>query len=475
MGRKSKAAQQATQNLGWTNQWSQGIDSSGALIPLISGISLMYDLKRMFLTDDTVGAMVWMIISTLRQVEYRHVPQVDGLDAPDDEEAKKWADFADSLLTDMKENFSIHASEIVNILWAGFVPFEIILKQRDGKRSRYDDGYYGVDRVPLRDPLTVANWRWDEATQEVVAMIQIGAKDELPIWKLLVYAIGASDANPQGIPLLTPAWRSWRLKIRVQDSEAIGIERDLCGLPMFRYPEELLEQANAKENGEFTEDALAAQQKIAAAISAVKDMRFNRSGGLVLPSDTFSDDTPTDKTPKYDFKLVTTAGQRTIDTRTVARDYDKSIARTLLMQFLHLGDRSTGSYALSDDQSSMGMRSLQALANIPAEEWTAKVLPLVWDLNNFPVRYRPRLGAGKVSKENMTALGAYLRGLGAILDLVKDDEDARNELLEAGGIRPNRKRQKAAAERAVKAAELEAEQPKLPGLPAPQKTPAKDA
>lgn len=45
--------------------------------------------------------------------------------------------------------------------------------------------------------------------------------------------------NPEGRSILRNAYRSWYFKRRIQEIEAIGIERDLAGLPVIHAPERL--------------------------------------------------------------------------------------------------------------------------------------------------------------------------------------------------------------------------------------------
>jgi hypothetical protein len=219
-------------------------------------------------------------------------------------------------------------------------------------------------------------------------------------------------------------------------------------------------EASREQNtdGTPTRDALVAQGKLQSAIKAVRDLRFNQSGGLILPSDTFFEDTseaggPGDRTPKWDFKLITTAGQRSIDTRTAARDYDRAIARIMMMQFLHLGDRSGGSYALSDDQSSLAVGSLMALAMKVAAEWNAKVIKLVWTVNSKDPKYMPRMRASDISKDGLQAIGQLLQGIGRATGLWEGDADMRMQLAELAGLTADRTSQASLADAALKLAE----------------------
>lgn len=416
MARPSSKQAQAKQEIGRNNLAMYGSVTNVSFtnnlnyIPSLAGLPLLAEMERMWYLDETVGAMAFCIQTTLAQAEWTHVPQIDGVDDDSgDADAKAAADFANTMLVDMKHTMQEHVEEAITMIPFGFAPCEIVCKIRDGKDSRFNDKLWGIDKLPLRDQFSI--WSWQYEGEDPVAFRQIGIRGAgtVPLWKTLHYRMSSHLNNPNGRPYLLNVHRAWKLKNQIQDSEAIGIERDLCGLPTFRVPQDVLDEANMVDaDGKPTPEAQAAIRKVQSAITAVSDMRFNRSGGLVMPSDTHADNVDGDRTPLWDFKLVTSAGQRSIDTRTAIRDYDRAIARVLMMQFLHLGDRSTGSFALSADQSDIGVKALMAIAMKIAGEWNKKLIPLIWQLNGMDPRYMPRLRAGQLNKDGIAQVGKFL-------------------------------------------------------------------
>lgn len=413
-------------------------------------------------TDETVGAMLYCIATTMRQIKWEYVPQIDGHDTPEDAEAKKWADLATTMLKDMDRPFDDHVEDAMTMLWAGFAPIEIVMKQRDGVKSRFDDGYYGIRALNLVDQTTV--WDWIYEDQQPVAMRQLTPNvigdGIIPLAKTLLYRTSTQYNRPRGRPLLKSAWRVWRLKRKVQDSEAIGIERELCGLPIFEMPEEVMNQQFETDGaGNLTDDAKRAAAMVQAAKSATMDMRLNKSGGLVVPSNTYFEDVNGDSARKYNFRIQTTGGQRSIDSRTTARDYDHAIARVAMMQFLTLGQRSGGSYSLSDDQSSMAVASIMALADKVTAEWNMKAVPMTWTVNLFPDKYRPRLKHSDVNKNGIVQLGQFFAGVGKAADLWGGDPKMRRALAVAANLPYDSDAQESAAAAHNEAADLLANPP----------------
>lgn len=444
-GRKpNKAAPAgATGEVGVNINWNYGGNRT-EFVPKLSGLYGLQRLEEMTVVDETVGAMMWGVESALMQVPWAHQAQLDGKDTTD-EEAVRLASWADGLLEDMEHTMSEHVQEALSFIWAGFAPCEIVLKQRQGGAdSRFDDGYYGFKQFTLRDQQSVTEWTYDDK-RNLTGMRQLGWDGQsgtIPIWKLLHYRTSRRLNRPEGYSMLTNAYRAYYLKQKIQDSEAIGIDRDLCGLPLFRIPmSDLEEAAGVDEAGKATPRARAAMSRIEAAQKATRDMRFNEAGGLVLPSDPYMDNNgqPTGA-QQYDFEIVTTAGQRSIDARTAAKDYDRAIARLLMMQFLHLGDRSGGSHALSENQSDLALKSMRALAVLIAGEYNRKALRLIWLINGFDMHRIPKLEPGPISAESLDQLGIFLDRIAQAGPLFEAYPELLEMVLTMSGLRQARAR-----------------------------------
>lgn len=438
------------------------------LFPMLSGRELLVQMEIMAESDDTVGSAMFSMWSSISQVPFKHVAQIDGSDNDKDPKAREAAAFADTLLIDMKESFSDHLDNALRMIVMGTAPCEIVTKQRiGGTTSRFNDKYWGIKSLPPRSALSISQWVYSDDGKELIGMQQMampGSDPFIPIEKLLHYRTTASMENPWGRPLFKNAYKAWRYKNKMQEIEALGAERELVGLPVFEMPDEVIEEAGEVDaNGAPTPAAIKAQSKIQAAISAVRDTRLNKSGGLILPSDTYADEGNGDRTRKYNFRLVTTGGQRSIDIRQPIRDYDRAIARVVMQQFLQLGDRSTGSYGLSEDQSGMGVKALMALMGKICDEWRT-ALVYVWRSNGFDMRFLPRLGYSQLTKEGLQQLGAFLSGLGRTAGLWETDVEARMGISKLLNLPFNRDAQEAAANTAKKAAKMKAE-PQQPQLP----------
>lgn len=464
-------AKEAKTEIGYPIDYVHGGGRTGFVPELDVAAGGLLKLEKMAKTDETIGAMLFVIGSTLTQLEWSHTPCVGGRevarDDPEYDKAREFAEFADSCLEDMEHSFVEHVEEALTMIWAGFAPCEIVLKKRDGVDSRFDDGRWGFKELPLRDQHSITDWVPDERGKPIRMVQQTtqGGRVEIPLYKVLHYRTSRVLNDPWGFSLLHACYRPWFLKQRIQESEAVGIDRELCGMPMFKIPsEELVTAARIDADGAPTAEANAARSRIDAAIKAATRMRYNQNAGLVLPSDVYEDGNgELTNVAKWSFEIVASSGQRSIDARTAARDYDRGMARTLLFQFLHLGDRAGGSNALSEDQSSLALRSLKAIALKISGEFNRKALPLLWLVNALPKKYLPKLEPGPITEETAEQLGLFLQRLGDAEPIIADDPALQDALFAKVGLRASRN----------KIRDVEPRAPRQPKSGEPAEPPAK--
>lgn len=391
------------------------------------------DLLEMGENDETIAAMFYAIETTLAQVQWRHEPRDNGEDS-DAPEAIEAAEFADSLLKDMETPLQSYIENAISYLIAGFSLAEINFRQRTlAEGSRYTDGLWGVRNIAERGQLTISEWLTDG--RKTVSFRQATSSGKpVPLAKCMHLTVRGGPNRPMGKSMLKSAFRLYLLKRRIQDSEAIGIERDLCGLPIMDVP---MEDIEAATNQASTPLGKAAAARIKAAQLAVSDMRLNEAGGLVIPSDPYEGETDgkLSSVRKYNFRIVTSAGSRSIDTRGAIREYDLSIARILMMQFLRLGDRAGGSYALSDTQSSLALRSIMAIVAKIAFEWRLKVLRTVFLLNGRSLQYLPDLGTSSITEDSLEEMGQFLESLASAKELLDEDPELAEDMKQRLGAR----------------------------------------
>jgi hypothetical protein len=210
------------------------------------------------------------------------------------------------------------------------------------------------------------------------------------------------------------AYDAWYRKAKIQAIEAVGIERDLTGVPIGRVP---------------GTDIEARSSVYTAMKDIVTGVRFNTNAGLVISSDR----DPDTKEYTQDFGLITSGGRRAVDTDPIVRRYANELVTIFLANVMRTGTDSTGSFALSETQGALFKEGMGANLDIIAGEINDDAIPALLDLNDIPQRFAPTLRHGEIENANLERLGNYLLSLGRA-GLLDDNNELRAFVHEVAGL-----------------------------------------
>jgi len=360
---------------------------------------------RLMLTDPVIAGMLRAITMLIRRAEWLMEPAKDGGTA-----AKEVADFVESCRTDMRTPWEDTLNEVLSFLPYGYSIHEIVLKRRLGEgsvrggvrvnESAYDDGMIGWDQWAPRAQDTLVRWVFDD-WGHVVAVEQqapeLTAPVLIPLARCLHFRAGGYWGSPEGESVLRSAYYDWDGVRKIKTTENIGIERDLAGLPVFRVPAQIMDPN--------------AQPHVKAAYEEYKRIGTNLRRGdqsvVILPSDV----TPETKTPLYDLTLLSTGGQRQIDTSRVIRERTAQMTMSLLADFLTVGHEGSGSYALAQDKTKLFTISLSAWLDLIANVINRQAIAPLVRINGFDPKLTPTLKAGPLDETDLAAMGGYLKNL----------------------------------------------------------------
>lgn len=362
--------------------------------------------REMSENDDVIGAILFSIEMLIRQASWTVSP---GGTEDDDQAA---ADFVDSCRGDMSMTWTDTVSEILSFLAYGWSAHEIVYKRRMGRgkdprlSSNHDDGLIGWAKLPIRGQDTLYQWEYDEA-DNITGMTQMPAPSyraiTIPVEKLLLFRTKSRKDNPEGRSVLRNAYRPWYYKKRIQEIEAIGVERDLAGLPMLIAPEGMDVWNTAKP---AMLDALVRGEAL------VRSLRRDEMEGVVLPQG-------------WELKLLSSSGgKRNFDTNAIIERYDTRIAMTVLADFVLLGHQTVGSFALSSDKTKLFAVAIGTYMDIICEVFNNKAIPALMELNadKFPhLTAYPKLTHGDVESQDLGALGTYIKTLAEAGVLTPDE------------------------------------------------------
>lgn len=349
-----------------------------------------------------IRACLFAIDMLMRQVDWR-------VDPADEEnaEAVEIAEFVDQCRDDMSHTWHDFLSEVFSFVTYGYSYHEIVYKIRAGVQapgsktpaSKYDDQKIGWRKIPIRTQTTQQQWAFDESGG-LAGQWQIAPPDYqrvfLPIEKCLLFRPGAHKNNPEGRSALRGAYRPWYFAKRLEDIEAIGVERDLAGLPVMEVPAEITAaDATAEQQAAYQ-----AFQKI------VRNIRADEQMGVVLPQAYDSD-----KNPLYKLSLLASAGTKRTDTVPILERYYRQMAMTVMADFLMLGHEKVGSFALASSKTNLFAVALGAWLDSVAETMNRYAIPRLMALNGIDPDLAPKLCHGDIETPELPEIADFVAKL----------------------------------------------------------------
>lgn len=346
--------------------------------------------------DAIIGAVLLAIELSLRQVELQVEP------ADDTPQAAELAAFVSECLADMSASWADTLAEITTMIPYGYAPLELVYKRRNGdnrdtgKASKYTDGRIGWRKWAIRSQDSLDHWEFDEegGLQGFWQVQEQGPPVLIPIEKALLFRTTSHKNSPEGRSALRSAYTSWFYKVNIQRIEAIGIERDLAGLPVAYVPPSIL----AKEASADEKNLLATIKEI------VTNIRRDEQEGVVWPL-AYNDEGK----ETFRLELLTSGGRRQFDTGAVITRYDQKIAMSVLADFIMLGHDAVGSYALSATKSSLFKSALEAWLISIADVINTHAIPRLLRLNGMAVELAPKLAFGSVGEVDLEDVVQFIK------------------------------------------------------------------
>lgn len=377
--------------------------------------------REMADNDPVVGALLFAIERLILQIDWR----VDPFEADDQSDTDiEVAKFVESCMWDMSQSWDAVIADVLSMLVYGFAYAETVFKKRGGPderdpkmRSKYTDGRIGWRKIAVRAQETTYDWVFD-GDGGIQGMNQqdpvSGEVRFIPIDRSLLFRTTTVRNNPEGRSLLRNAYRPWRYKKTIEEIEAVGIERDLAGLPVALVPPSLL-SATASSN------ELAARNAIE---TLVRGIKRNENEGVLFPL-------AYDENGRelYKLTLLNAGGQRQFDTDKIVARYDQRIAMTVLADFILLGHENVGSFALGASKIDLFTTAISQIAQSIAEVFNQHGIPRLLKLNGMDTTRPPELAFGDLTHIDLGVLGDFIQkvaGTGALVIDSALDEHLRS-------------------------------------------------
>ena len=129
-----------------------------------------------------------------------------GVSSPEDEANAEAVE--ENLFDEMEGGFREFLRNATSCLEWGHAVFEEVY---------YYDGYWKIKKLGFRDQHTIEKWSMETGEPGIMQRIQYPDTNEenvynIPMKKLLVFTMNRVGKNPEGVSLLRPIYRQWKIK-----------------------------------------------------------------------------------------------------------------------------------------------------------------------------------------------------------------------------------------------------------------------
>jgi len=360
--------------------------------------------REMADNDPVIGSFLYAIEKIITRLEWRVDPYVEksSVEEPDQNDLEV-AQFIEECINDMSDSWDSTLASILSFITFGWSWHEIVYKTRNGpeqkdprKRSKYNDGKVAWRKWPIRAQETWMRWVFDD-DGGIQAYVQYdpsgGGQHEIPIEKSLLFRTTTQKNNPEGRSLLRNAYRPWYFKRRIEEIEAIGIERDLAGLPVAMVPPEYL-----------SSNATAEQSAVLSAVKEiVTSIKRKENEGVNFPG--FYDDAGH---KMFDLTLLSAGGARQFDTDKVITRYDQRMAMSVLSDFILLGHDRVGSFSLGATKMDLWTMAVDSLCKTIADTINTHAIPRLMRLNGMDTTRCPSIQYSEVAHVDLGEISDFV-------------------------------------------------------------------
>jgi len=270
--------------------------------------------------------------------------------------------------------------------------------------------------------------RINDENGEVVQFTMQGIK-KIPYTKCLHHVFIEENRSPYGVSLLRHLYKPYYYKVSCEASEAVGIDRDLSGLPVLKAPEGF-DFSRADSSSPDYDEAIA--ETLNWAIDLVSNIRKDSQQGVVLPSG-------------WELELIRGTGNSTLDVTTTIQRYNTEMAAGLLEMFMAIGQGSSASKGNVEAHLRDFLLSCDSYAQAMADTINNQLIPKICQYNGF--KSKPTIEFSTTNVSDLAALASFVarlvksgvitptipieKALLAIADLpYSDDPDLQKEVLQ---------------------------------------------
>jgi hypothetical protein len=384
--------------------------------------------KKMAL-DTTLSSALGLYEMMVARVNWRCVPPKDPTPA---EQAK--TDFINSCMDDMEHSWFEFIKEATSMYTFGFSVHEKVYRQRLKRTgSKYNDGLIGLRKLPIRSQDTISKWEFDDTGRNLVGLEQdVTFSDDLYRFttlkdtkvkidrpKFLLFRTNVKRDNPEGVSLLKNCYQSWKWRTALEEHEAIGISREMRGIPVFYIPPHYM-----------SPDAAADQKAIYDYYKrAANNLHMNEQAGMVMP---MAYD-PDSKQPLFKFELMSVMGTKGYDISEVISRYDNKMLMAFYADLLKMGQEKVGSFSLAGAKTSILAMAIEHRLKEIQTVLNKDLIPQLFALNKWADERLPTFEYEDLDEESLDEFSKAIQRIFSV-NAVEFDRPVANLIRKKMGV-----------------------------------------
>lgn len=271
-----------------------------------------------------------------------------------------------------------------------------------------------------RAQFTVDKWKWDKKDPEkLTGVVQRPTAFDVDRYgtqysgdhssekqrtidrnKFILFRFDPKVNNPQGTSPLDGCWEAWKYLQLVREYQAIGVAKDLGGIPVIGVPVEKMIEAAADPSG-------AAAQTIEALKANAAALHAGDESYVIKPID-YTDGNK----DLYTFELIgINGGGKQYDTQEIIRQYQNEILTCYSASMLKMGQDATGSFALSDNMNNLLAFGVQHNLDIITQQINVDLIPQTLAINGWLLEeeFMPKLTYGDIAPRDLDEVGKFIQ------------------------------------------------------------------
>jgi hypothetical protein len=316
--------------------------------------------------------------------------QVEGAGSSDADQ--RAAAFLEECLQDTRSSIPTYMRQLYSMLPYGWCVQELVYKRRNGGNgSKYTDGRVGWAHWGLRRQDSLFRWQTQGYTSDILAFQQRPAPSyqifTIPLTKCIHATADDTEGSPEGVSVLRGMYRSWYIVRNLELLLGIVLERFGTGLPVF--------ETDAGVPRLTPDDNATLQAALAA-------LRQNEEAGAILP-------------PGVRLRFLDSPGLNTTHYLETIQYLRTVMLSTVLADFISLGTKGGGSYALGKDKTELFLLSLNGYQDRLLDILNRQAVKRLFAYNDFPgITDLPRLTLPAIRRYDLQQLGNFVKVLQAM-------------------------------------------------------------